>query len=151
MTEKVIRIFKFKVPGTKINFVLDFNSIKETGSETSLNSSLNQKSNIIDTLIAVRDKLRNGERPNDFQGEVIEEFEQHILNKLSKIGNISGILSDTEDMINNQLLQLEKLRSQEIDIDVAKSLLDLETQQFTLDLTYKTSATILPKSLLDYL
>ncbi len=140
-----------EIPNNKIDFVIDISKVKEKDSATNLNSSLSQKADIFNTLIAIRDGLNEGKKPTAEQIKMVNDFNQHVLNMLSKAGGISNKLDSTEQVLRNRELEVTELLSAEKDVDVAKALIDLETKQYTLDLTYKISSMILPKSLMDYL
>lgn len=95
--------------------------------------------------------LRSGVKPTAAEVKEMEDFQSKILNKLSVAGNIKNRLVDTEELLKTQQLNVEELISKEKDVDMARAIVDYENQQFNLDLTYKVSSMILPKSLLDYL
>ncbi len=135
----------------KINLVIDFDKMRETSESTSITNSLSQKADIFNTLLSIKEKLQNGERPNAVQTQIVEEFNSHVLDKLSEAGNITNRLNDTLDLLQNQKFELLKLLSVENDVDMAQELIDLESAQFSLNSSYKISSMILPKSLLDYL
>ncbi len=135
----------------KINLVIDFDNMMEKAQDTEIVNSLSQKADIFNTLLSIKEKLRNGERPNEMQTQIVEEFNNHVLDKLSEAGNITNRLNDTLDLLQNQKFELLKLLSTENDVDMAQELIDLESAQFSLDSSYKISSMILPKSLLDYL
>ena len=135
----------------KIDFVIDVNSLSETDSASKLVSKLNQKSDIFNTLIAIKEKLLNGEKPTAEQTELVNDFNQHILDKLSMAGGISNKLESTEGILLNRELATAELLSLEKDTDIARALIDLEMAQYSLDISYRISSMILPSSLLDYL
>lgn len=110
-----------------------------------------EDTDIFNTLITVRDNLENGIRPTQAEIDKLNNFNDVLLNKMSDAGNITNRLNDTSEMLINQEMQLSLLLSEEKDIDVAEAVMDLQTQQYNLDLSYKISSAILPKSLLDYL
>jgi flagellar hook-associated protein 3 FlgL len=95
--------------------------------------------------------LRAGIQPTAAEVKEMEDFSGKILNKLSVAGNIKNRLTDSEELLNTQKLNVEELISKEKDVDMARAIVDYENQQFNLDVTYKVSSMILPKSLLDYL
>lgn len=135
----------------KIDFVIDLESLKETDSASNLTGSLSQKADIFNTLIAIREKLLNGEKPTAEQTKIVEEFNKHLLNELSSAGTISNKLESTNAILQNREIEVTDLLSKEKDVDVAKALLDLENAQYVLDLSYKISSMILPSSLMDYM
>jgi len=135
----------------KIDFVLDMSLLSEQDSPTDLRNKLNQKADIFNTLITIREQLINGEKPSDVQVNLVNDFNQHVLNNLSIAGGISNKLQATEEILFNKEMEISGLLSLEKDVDVAKALLELESAQYTLDISYQISAMILPRSLLDYL
>jgi len=137
--------------GNNIDFVIDLSELSEKDTTTNLTGSLNQKADIFNTLIALKATLDSGEKPSEDQVEMINDFHQHLLNKLSKSGGVSNKLTAAEEILLNKEFQISSLLSSEKDVDVAQALLDLESAQYTLDISYHISSMILPKSLLDYL
>ena len=95
--------------------------------------------------------LRTGVKPTSAEVKEMEDFQSKMLNKLSVAGNIKNRLTDTEELLKTQQMNVEALISKERDVDMARAIVDYENQQFNLDLTYRVSSMILPKSLLDYL
>ena len=95
--------------------------------------------------------MRSGVRPSDADVKVVEDFSKNVLNKLSDMGNISNKLYDVEEVIKNQILTLENLVAKEKEVDVAAAVMELQNQDYILQLSYKMSSMILPRSLLDYL
>ncbi len=140
-----------EMPNNKIDFVIDITKVKEKDAPSNLNSSLSQKADIFNILIAIKNDLREGKKPTAEQIQMVNDFNQRLLDKISKAGGIYNKLTSTETILNNRELEVTELLSAEKDVDVAKALIDLETKQYTLDLTYKISSMILPKSLMDYL
>ena len=130
---------------------MDLNSIKEKNSSANLNSTLNQKADIFNTLIGIKEKLLAGEKPTDEQQKIVSDFNQLLLDKLSEAGGISNKLNSTKEILLNKEIELKDLLSSEKDVDVARALLDLENSQYVLDISYKISSMVLPKSLLDYM
>ncbi len=139
------------VPGNKIDFMYDVSGMTESTSAASFSNSLSQKADIFNTLISVRDKLRNNDLASDEQVGIIEDFHQLVLDKLSDAGSVSNRLTGTEEILSNQELELKDLLSKESDVDIVKAMVNLETQRTNLDLSYKISAMILPKSIMDFI
>ena len=142
---------KIEVQDKKINLVLDVNSMTEKSSASKFVNSLSQKADIFNTLLSIKEKLLNGEKPNAVQSQIVEDFNQHVLNKLSEAGSISNRLSSSADLLQNRKFELLSLLSSENDVDMAKALVDLQSAQYSLDTSYKISSIILPRSLLDYM
>lgn len=144
-------MFSINVPANKLDFRIDVTNMKETSSSASLSIKQNQKADIFNTLLSIRDKLNNGERPNENQIAIIESFDSHLLNKMSKAGSIQNRLEDTQAMLENQSLTTQTLLSKESDVDIAEATVYLQNEEYNLQLSYQLSSMILPKSLLDYL
>ena len=142
---------KIQNSDNKIDFGLELKSIKEKNSSANLNSTLNQKADIFNTLIGIKEKLLAGEKPTDEQQKIVSDFNQLLLDKLSEAGGISNKLNSTKEILLNKEIELKDLLSSEKDVDVARALLDLENSQYVLDISYKISSMVLPKSLLDYM
>ncbi|MCP5063278.1 MAG: flagellar hook-associated protein 3 [Ignavibacteriae bacterium] len=142
---------KVTVPGNKIDFAIDVSKLKISESDKELNESLNQKADIFNTLISIRDGLMDGIKPTDEQVQLVKDFNQHLINHTTSAGGISNKLTSAEIVLGNRETEVTELLSIEQDVNVARALIDLETTQYALDLTYKISSMILPKSLLDYL
>ena len=60
-------------------------------------------------------------------------------------------LSNSEEMLSNQKILLQSLESNENEVDVAQAVLNMQNQDYLLQLSYKMSAMILPKSLVDFI
>jgi len=140
-----------KDSANKIDFVIDINGLSESNNSSSFISNLSQKADIFNTLISIRENLRNGERPSATQVDIVNDFYQHLLNNLSRAGGISNKLQSTEEILINQEVEISNLLSLERDVDIAQALIDLESAQYSLDIGYKISSMILPRSLLDYM
>lgn len=135
----------------KIDFTLNMLDTTETASASSLSLEANQKRDIFSYLISVRNKLRSGQKPNDEEAVAIKNFNNHILDKLANSGNTLNQLTNTEEQLVNQKNLLVNLAAKENEVDVAEAIMDLQNQDYLLQLSYKLSAMILPKSLVDYL
>ncbi|MDX1701357.1 MAG: flagellar basal body FlgE domain-containing protein, partial [Melioribacteraceae bacterium] len=135
----------------KIDFVIDLNGLSEKDAPASIRNSLSQKADIFNTLISIRDQLNNGEKPSSEQVDIVNKFHQHLLNKLSAAGGVTNKLDSTGDILKNREIEISDLLSLEKDVDIARALIDLESAQYTLDISYQISSMILPKSLMDYL
>lgn len=140
-----------EAPSQNIQFIFDPSKIKESANPASLTFSANQQVDIFNTLLTIKNKLENGELPTDEEVARVANFNQHILNKLANAGNIINKLRDTKDVLSNQQFVLTGLISDEQDVDVAKAILELQNQDYVLQLSYKISSMVLPKSLLDYI
>ncbi len=135
----------------KINFYLDFNSLKIDSTPSSLSLSANQEMNIFNTIIKVRDQLRNGLEPNAEDVNSIKDFHSRLLNKMSDAGSIYNTLENTKSLLESQRVEIESMLSSEKDLDMAKAIIDMQNYEYLLQVSYKMSAMILPKSLLDFI
>ena len=61
------------------------------------------------------------------------------------------LIQTLEDILLNREIETSELLSMEKEVDIARALIDLESAQFSLDVSYRISSMILPRSLLDYL
>ncbi|NLT50043.1 MAG: flagellar hook-associated protein FlgL [Ignavibacteria bacterium] len=139
------------VPANKLDLRIDLSNMTEAASATNLTYLQNQKADIFNTLISIKEQLNNGIKPNSNQIAVVENFHSHLLNKMSEAGSIQNRLENTQLMLQNSDIQTRELLSKEKDVDMAAALVSLQNEQYNLELSYKISSMILPKSLLDYL
>ncbi len=142
---------KIDLGSQKINFNLDVTSLRETDGGGSLSFSANQKMDVFNTLLSIKENLANGIMPTDEQIKSLDEFNKHLLNKSSQVGNVINQLNETSDLLVSQKITLQSLLSQEQDVDIAKATVDLQQQDYLMQMSYKIAAMILPKSLLDFL
>lgn len=143
--------FNIKDSSKKINFSLNLSQLEEQNSASSISLSANQKNDIFNTLVIIRDNLRNGIKPTDEQVQIVKDFSNRIVNKLAENGNVVNQLTGTADLITNQQANIEELLSNKQDVDVAKAVTDLQNMNYVLDMNYKLASMFLPQSLLDYL
>lgn len=143
--------FNIKDSTHNIDFNFDLSSLKERDDPTSINISENQKTDIFNTLMNIRDNLRLGIKPTDEQQQFVNDFNNRLLNKLSEVGNRINHLNDTNDMLQSQKTSMQQVISNVQDVDVAKAVMDLQNQDYLLQVSYKMSSMFLQKSLLNYL
>jgi flagellar hook-associated protein 3 FlgL len=135
----------------QIRMLIDPTTLTETDKTTGISQSQNMKGDVFNTLVAIKDSLKNGQAPNENQVEIVNGFGIQILNKSSEAGNYYNRISNNSDQLQNEETELNNLVSGERDTDIAQAIIDLQNRQYSLDLSYKVSAMILPHSLLDYL
>jgi flagellin-like hook-associated protein FlgL len=135
----------------KIDFTIDLLNTKEGATPEAFSFEANQKQDIFNFLITLRNNLNNGIKPTAEDKKVINDFNLHILDKLASAGNTLNQLSNSEEMLGNQKELLISLAAKENEVDVAEAIIDLQNQDYMLQLSYKMSAMILPKSLVDYI
>lgn len=138
------------VPSNKINFNLDFSQLRET-TTTQVVLNANQNLDIFNQLKIIIDNLRNGIPPTEEQRAAVNAFNSKVIGKLSEIGNIVNQFTTIESMLTQQNLDLTENTAEVNGVDVAKAIIELQNQDYLLQLSQKLAATILPKSLLDYL
>lgn len=138
------------VPNNRINFFVDFQRLSEGNSDT-LNFELNQQTDIFNTLKNISRNLRNGILPTDQQRAEVDKFNLRVLDKLSEIGNIINQFTAFENMLNQQSFDIQTVNQEVGGVDVVKSIMELQNKDYLLQITQKIAASILPKSLLDYL
>ncbi|MCS7052195.1 MAG: hypothetical protein NZM09_00525 [Ignavibacterium sp.] len=138
------------VPNNNINFFLDLTNLTE-GNSDSFYFELNQQMDIFNLMKNIIRNLRNGILPTEEQKEQVHRFHVRVLEKLSEIGNIINQFNSFENMLNQQSLQIQDLNQEVGGVDVVKSIIELQNKDYLLQITQKIAASILPKSLLDYL
>jgi flagellar hook-associated protein 3 FlgL len=139
------------VPEKKINFSLDYRGIKEKNEASSITSSANQKMDIFNTLITLRENIKNGIIPDQPQINIINDFAKHLLDKISEVGSTINQLTNTEEMLNNQMDNFENLTASVNEVDLAKAIMELQQQDYALQFANKVASMILPRSILDYM
>ena len=140
-----------KIPGSKIEFLLDSTQLTEQNSAAAVSNSANQKTNIFNTLIAIRDGLKSGTTPTAAQENAVKSFYDNLLNKESQMGNVLNQMENVQDLLKQKTTNFQELISNEMEVDMPKLLIDLQSQQYVLEMSYKMASMILPKSLMDYL
>jgi flagellar hook-associated protein 3 len=145
--------FSFNVNDStnKINFSVNLNELEEKNSSDALSMSANQKNDIFNTLIQIRDNLKNGIKPTDEQVQIVKDFNSNLVNTIAANGNVVKQLNDTSDLITNQQTNIEALLSQKQNVDIAKAVTNLQNMNYVLDMNYKLASMFLPQSILDYL
>ncbi len=139
------------VPSSNIDFNFDPSSLTENNASSSLTFTANQKTDIFNTLINIRDNLRNGIKPTTDQMQAVSDFNSRLMDNLTQAGNIANRLTNSKDLMNNKTLQLQDLVSKTQGIDVAKAVVDLQNQDYLLQMSYKLASTVLTTSILNYL
>ncbi len=143
--------FNISVPANRINFDFNLQTLSEKSSATSLNLDANQDMNIFNKLKQISNNLRNGIVPTEAEIGIVEDFNSRLIGKMSEVGNVINQIDTIDNMLNQQNYNLQELADNENGVDVAKAIVDLQNQQYLLEVSQKLAATILPKSLLDYL
>lgn len=134
-----------------LDFSLNPIGVSEKSGTSSLNFSANQTTDIFNTLIQIRDNLKNGVQPTDSQIQAVTDFNNRMLNNITNAGNIINQLTDSQDLLTNRQTQLNTTIANTQGLDLAKAIVDLQSQNNTLQMTYKLASTISNDTLLNYL
>ncbi len=143
--------FEVNVPASKIQFTMDFKTLSENDSTTSVSTSANQPTDIFNTLKQISDDLKNGIIPDSDKVGLVEKFNSRLTSKQSEVGNTINQISTLENMLTQQSYNLQELAQNENGVDVAKAIVDLQNQDYLLQVSQKLGSILLPKTLLDYL
>ncbi len=142
---------QINIGAKNIFFTFDPTTIMQSTGASSLASSANQKTDIFNTLISIKNNLQSGIIPTSAQIQVITDFNNRLLDNIAKTGNAANQLTNSKDLLTNQQTQLTTMISNIQGIDVAKSAVNLQSQQNILQETYQMAAMISNKTLLSYL
>jgi len=109
---------------------------------------------LLKTLITLSEEL--GTVPADksvIRGKLdnLETDLQTLLNSQAQIGSLSSRLEMTKTNLEENQINLKKIKSGAEDIDMAKAISDLQYQQTALQASLQVSAQVIQPSLLDYL
>ena len=139
------------VPTNNIQFSLNLKSLSENNSPTSISFSANQSMDIFNTLKKISTDLRNGIIPTSDQITAVENFNSRLISKQSEVGNIINQISTLDNMLTQQTYNLQEVAQKENGVDVAKAIIDLQNQDYLLQISQKLGSILLTQSLLDYL
>jgi len=142
---------RINIPNSNIDFNLDLSSVQEASGTSTASLSGNQKTDIFNSLISIVNSLKAGTAPTDAQVQAVSDFNERILDNISKSGNVTNSLTNTKTLLSSQQTQLTNLVSGVQSIDAAKAATDLSNLQYLLDASYKVASEVLNKSLMDYL
>ena len=143
--------FEVSVPANRIQFTMNLQSLSENNSATSVSLSANQPTDIFNTLKQISNSLRSGVVPGDNMISAVENFNSRLTSKQSEIGNKINQISTLENMLTQQSFNLQELAQKENGVDIARAIVDLQNQDYLLQVTQKLGSIILPKTLLDYI
>ncbi len=139
------------VGSKKIYFTFDPTTITEKTGSSSLSSSANQKMDVFNTLIAIKNNLQAGIKPTAQQIQDLTDFNNRLLDNIAKTGNSANQLTNSKNLLTNQQTQLNTMIANLQGVDVAKAVVNLQSQQNILQETYQLAALISNKSLLSYI
>lgn len=143
--------FEVNVPANKIQFTMDFKTLSENDSTTSVSTTANQPTDIFNTLKQISDDLKNGIIPDNDKVGFVEKFNSRLTSKQSEVGNTINQISTLENMLTQQSYNLQESAQNENGVDIAKAIVDLQNQDYLLQVSQKLGSILLPKTLLDYL
>ncbi len=135
---------------TKLNFSIDMTGLSES-TKSAVSTKTTQPTNMLNAIQSIIDGLNQGQLPTDAQTKLLADLNTNIIQKMAEAGGVQNRLTSTSDMMQNQQLELQNLLSKEQDTDIAKTTIEMQSAQTTADILYKTSAMLLPKSLIDFL
>ncbi len=139
------------LPANNIQFSLNLKSLSENNSSTAISFSANQSMDIFNTLKKISTDLRNGIVPTSEQITAVENFNSRLISKQSEVGNIINQISTLDNMLTQQTYNLQEVAQKENGVDVAKAIIDLQNQDYLLQISQKLGSILLTQSLLDYL
>lgn len=135
----------------KINFNLDLKNITESTGSTNISSEINQKYDIFNVIAKIRDQVKAGDQPDAELVQSVKEFHQNLLNKLAEAGAVTNRLMDNQTMLENQQTDFQQVLASEQEVDVVSAITQLQYYDYLLQVSYKMSSMILPKSIMDYI
>ncbi|MEW6194110.1 MAG: hypothetical protein AB1521_03020 [Bacteroidota bacterium] len=110
-----------------------------------------EDTDLIDTINDILDSLEAGTVPDDtLKGRLTDAYNS-VVNLQSLNGDKYNRLEDIDILLDKQLTDTQDLLSKKQDVDQAELAVELQYQDYLLQLSYKLASTILPKSILDYL
>ncbi|MEG8945567.1 hypothetical protein [Rosettibacter firmus] len=124
------------------------NGIKDTINVTG-DKILN--SDLLDTINDIIDSLDAGIAPDKTLKDRLNAAYKEILSIQSLTGEKYNRLEDINTILTKQLQDSQGFLSKRKEIDPAQLAIDLQYQDYLLQLSYKLASSILPKSILDYL
>jgi flagellar hook-associated protein 3 FlgL len=143
--------FNIKDSDHHLDFSLDLSKFDETDAASSSTVSVNQTSDIFNTLMRIKNDLYNGQKPSEEDEQLLKDFNTRILDSITETGNIINRLNDTEDLLASQKTVYQDLYNNEQEVDIAQAIVDLQSYEYSLEMAYKISSSVMTKSLLDYL
>lgn len=143
--------FMVDIPSNRIQFTMDLKDLSENTTATGISLEANQPTDIFNMLKQISNTLRSGNIPDDSMISAVENFNSRLTAKQSEIGNTINQISTLENLLTQQSFNLQELAQNENGVDTAKAIVDLQNQEYLLQISQKIGSTLLPQSLLDYL
>ncbi len=108
-------------------------------------------SDLLNTINDIIDSLDAGIAPNQTLKDRLNAAYKEILSIQSLMGEKYNRLEDINTILSKQLQDSQSFLSKRKEIDPGQLAIDLQYQDYLLQLSYKLAASILPKSIMDYL
>jgi|GEM_PF-1355627 flagellar hook-associated protein 3 FlgL len=102
-------------------------------------------------LLDIRDALDAGDPTDEDMMRRVKLTLDHFIKVNEKIGAQLQMLDAVKERIDMEQIELENMRALREDTDIASAVVELQKQQTQLEAAYKMGASILPKSLVDFL
>jgi flagellin-like hook-associated protein FlgL len=134
-----------------IDFNIDLSTFDEGTTSSNATSAVNQKTDVFNTLMRIRDNLLNGQKPSEEDEQMLKDFNSRILDNITQAGNVTNKLDDTQSLLDNQKTVYQDLFNNEQTVDQAQTIMDIQSLEYSLEMAYKISSSVMTKSLLDYL
>ncbi|MBI1938153.1 MAG: hypothetical protein HYS25_08495 [Ignavibacteriales bacterium] len=110
-----------------------------------------ENADLLDTVNDIIDALDANTAPDQTLKDRLNSAYNEIIAIQSVNGEKLNKLEDINTLLENQLVDTRESLSKVEGVDQAELLVDLEYQDYLLQLSYKLASSILPKSILDYL
>ena len=110
-----------------------------------------QGTSIFDLMIEVKNKLQSGLNPTSDESAALDTYLEHVATETGKAGSMLGNIQNNDAMLSSQQTQIQQLLSVQQDSDVAETTLKFNQDQLSLQAALSSGASVLPKTLLDFL
>lgn len=106
---------------------------------------------LFETLNSIIDSFTSGTAPTQTEKDNLNNAFKDLLNLQSLGGQTVNRMDDVNSMLSNQKTSLEETYSKIQDVDLPELSVDLQNQEYLLQVSYKLLSQSFPKSLFDYL
>jgi flagellar hook-associated protein 3 FlgL len=103
------------------------------------------------TLIEIRDAMRNGQVPTAAQFDTVNTQLSHVAGQGGKAGLIMKALEMDDSFLQDRNDQLASLLSMDQDTDFAEATMALKKEELMLEAAMNAGARLIPKTLMDFL
>lgn len=108
-------------------------------------------SGLFESLNDLIDQLESGNAPTKAQLDALDEAYKNILNVQSLAGEKLKKFNNAQDLLNNYKTQYNEMLVKVQEIDPAKIMVELQQQDYLLQVSYKLLSTAFPKSVFDFI